>query len=338
MTRFYDNTKLSSFGGCPRRYLLRHHEGWNVSGGMPAAPGYGICWHAAMDAVWNPEYKDLPDMGLVKKGFQSFMASWEEMELPDQTDVTSGEWKRMADRGRVPDNAAEMLLNYVSKRRSFLRQHEVLSIEQPFVVPLHSDVDDVMYCGRLDKVIRKKNGKVWIVDHKTSSSYSKTSDFQESFTETFSPDSQIDGYLYAGHMLFGENFEGVWIDAALVWKTRADVFGLIPVRRDFDHLDAWLMETRQKIESIESHVAVLDEYLYQHPEKEDMPTWLPSFPKNAPMACYEWNNPCMFHDICKVHSNPLKIERPDYFIIDKWSPFEHNNLAQLGYKEDEPDE
>jgi hypothetical protein len=216
-----------------------------------------------------------------------------------------------------------MIVEYIKQRSVFLTNDiNVLAIEQPFIVPIYPDNMDILYCGRKDKVIEWR-GSIWVVDHKTNSSYSKAQGFQASFTDSFSPDNQIDGYAYTATMLHGDKFKGILIDAALVNKTHHDVFGLIPVERHSSHLEPWLAETRAEIELIELQKAHLEA-----DEKWDPRLPMSQFGKNTG-ACYNWNTPCAYMDVCQMFPNPSVIEMPSQYIEEEWTPFNEEQLKWL---------
>lgn len=325
MTTFYDNTTVSTHRDCARRMYYRHVKHWRGEG-MAIPPGFGICFHNAMDVVWAELSKDSeqPLSTITRKAIMEFERSWYEENLPDQDVLQANFPKRKYDLYNI-GNAAEIIHAYVLQRADWIRDHKVLAIEKPFVVPLYHDRTDVMYCGRLDKIIEDRHGGVWILDHKTTSSYSTTQGFQDNFLESFSPDSQIDGYAYAGIMEYGDNFKGCYIDGILVHK-KERYFCLLPVDRDIAHLDNWLHDTREEIRRIEAQKEALSGVLPGAP-------FLPVFPKNT-HRCYDFNSPCPYTDLCKCLPNPHFEPTPLAFIVDEWSPFDKNDIAQIMGKEE----
>ena len=213
-------------------------------------------------------------------------------------------------------------------------QYKLVAVEQPFVVPLDPDDTGLWYSGRIDKVIEAREGpqagKRFIVDHKSTTAYGKATGFLNSFTESFSPNSQVDGYAYGARMLYGDDFGGVYIDGALVHKLHHDIFCFIPVSRSMDQMDAWLWECREEIRRIEYDRKVLAIKRDETGEITDCNddalaiSYMPAAPKNTG-SCYTFNTACMYMDLCKSWGNPLKgiIEHgtPDGYIVEEWSPF-----------------
>jgi hypothetical protein len=225
---------------------------------------------------------------------------------------------------RTPFVAHEMIYEYILTRRRFLEEVEVLDIERPFAVPLTPDNPDLFYVGRLDKMF-KKRGDIHTGEHKTTSMYKANGGFKANFVDSFSPNSQVDGYSHAGHMIYGEEYKGVWVDGALVHKKVHDQFIFIPMERQFSQMDAWLWETLENVKAIEYNT----EKLYNAAEGQ----FLAAFPRNT-SNCQDFMRNCEYIDICKGFANPHQItETPMGFVEEAWSPFERLELEKIGLKE-----
>ena len=333
--RFYDNTRVSTHKSCERRYFYRHEMNLG-SEGMPAAPAFGIAWHKACDVIWTRlDEGAITDhdekVGLIRDAYFAWEEAWTEFGLPSLDEMTpdfADQFKQ-----RTPDTAFEMIAEYIEERQDFLA-HDVklIAVEQPFAVPIKTDDENLWYCGRLDKVIQYKDG-IYVVDHKTTSAYKKDGFFKSSWIDSFSPDSQIDGYAYAAHILYGDEFKGIYIDGALVHKTVHNGFCWLPVRRSIDQLDAWLWETQQEIERIEENKGRVA-------DRELGLSYMPGYRKNTG-SCFDFNTPCAFLDLCKGYANPademmvLGGEAPLGYSIDPWSPFDHSQLDKLGFNRED---
>ena len=333
MREFYDNTMVSGHRACPRKFFFRHELALRPEG--TAAPlSFGLGWHAAMDVIWGKIH--LVDMGrideatLIAAAYSKFEEKWVEGGFPP-IDEVDGDWENKL-KARTPSTCLGMLEEYVDHRRSYLSGLEVLAVERPFAVPLSPDDDELWYCGRLDKII-KMDGKVYIIDHKTTTAYKKDGGFRASFTDSFSPDSQMDGYAYAGKMLYGDEFGGVIIDGALVHKYVHDKFCLIPVMRGDEQLDAWLWETLEEVSRIRQNRGRVSNLTM-----DILPTYLPAFEKHTG-TCWDFGSSCPYTDLCKGYPNPLEgILRdgtPMGFEEDPWQPFEINDLQKIGAKEND---
>lgn len=315
---------------------------------------FGLGWHSAMDIVWAelPSLSEAKDeeeiVTLAQKAYAAWESDWTEQGFPSASDMTE-DWTRSL-KARTPDTAIEMLLGYILERWDQIRhQYKLIAIEQPFVVPLDPDDPYLWYSGRLDKVIEHRD-KYWIVDHKTTSLYAIKGGFKRSFLESFSPDSQMDGYAYGAKLLYGDKFGGVFIDGSLVNKTHHEEFCWFPVSRTSDQLDAWLWETREEIYRIEADRTTIgndkggsltwtepttenaDPYLTVSRYGLDTLSYMPAAPKNTG-ACWNFNNPCTYSELCKSWGNPLKglseHGLPLGYVIDEWSPFSDEQRAEV---------
>ena len=249
---------------------------------------------------------------LVKEALRVWIERWEENS--DNEDPN----QMINDKGRPEvrnsGTAMEMLFNYIEERKAFMSECRLVSVEQPFAVPLDENEPDLYYVGRLDKVVKYQNRHI-IIEHKTTTSYKKDGPFRDDFTMSFSPNSQIDGYLYAGHMLYGKSLKSVWVDGALVHASVHDGFRFIPVDRQLSHLSSWLWETRYWIAQIEANERALEGRNSQ--EELD---YMPAFPKNT-SACTNYGG-CPYLDLCKMVSDPSVREDFPGYLTKKWEPFD----------------
>jgi hypothetical protein len=330
--RYYDNTRVSEFRTCHRKYFYRHKMDW-VSVGFSTPLLFGSAWHAAMDTIWEigsdrDNAQNLGTEDWARRGYEAFMEEWVKGGGPEIDDIDE-EWMRKLG-FRNPMVALEMLYGYVDERRSLFQRDsfELISIEQPFAVPLDPNDDTLFYVGRFDKIFRVKEGII-IGEHKTTSLYSKAATFRAMFVDSFSPNSQVDGYLHAARVLYGDEVKSCWIDAALVHKTEHEGFKFIPVERQFKQLDAWLWETRAWIDEIEANQALLEDS-----DISDM-SYMPAFAKNT-SSCQDFARNCPYMDLCKMWPNPAGRGLPDGFISEHWSPFERLGLDAIGLEK--PDE
>lgn len=324
--RYFDNTRLKSFRSCPRKYYFRHIRHW-VSDEKALPLTFGLCWHEAVDTVWRLASTNWPDDKIVKTAMAAFLSKWEEEGMTPWQDISLEDEKQM--NPRTPGVAAEMLNEYVKVRRPFIQKKELLEVELPFAVPVGRENE--MYVGRMDKVFRDPDVGIIVGEHKTTTSYKKGGPFRSDYIESWSPESQIDGYLHAAHMMYGKEARYVYVDAALVHKEVHDGFKFIPINRQLSQLDAWLWETHYIMEEIAHN----RELLFEKDHSQE--SYLAAFPKNT-NSCYEYMRPCPYLDLCKMVSNPETLtEPPEGRIVEKWSPFETLELQKIGLEPEEDD-
>ena len=331
--RLYDNTKISTFRGCKRFYYYRHERDWVTDNTAPAL-AFGSAWHSAMDVAWTiaSERPALSLDSIVALSYEAFVARWTEEGMLHPDEIGPDEAAQLLP--RTPMVAMEMLYEYTEERLRLFRHptFRLIAVEQPFAVPLDPGDPSLFYVGRFDKVYEHE-GDVLIGEHKTTSLYRKNGPFMNSFTESFSPNSQIDGYLYAGHMLYGKRMRRLMIDAALVHRDVHDGFRFLPIERQFAQLEAWLWETRSWIAEIEANRSALQ---YQQSERylhKVEPNYMAAYAKNT-SACTNFGT-CQYIDLCKMWSNPMDKDLPDGFKESHWSPFDELKLEKLGFKKED---
>jgi len=320
--RFYDNTRISDFRTCPRKYYFRHALDWTYAG-WTAALVFGSSWHEAMDTLWarlnSDNAQDLGTEDVVREAYDAFLTCWMENNGPDPSDMDPDQIKQLEP--RTPMIALEMLYEYVLERREFIEKCELIAIEQPFAVPLDPTDDTLFYVGRLDKVVEYR-GEVLVIEHKTTSLYRKDGPFRSTFVDSFSPNSQIDGYLHAIHSLYGKEAKAVWVDAALVHKKVHDGFKFIPIERQIGQLESWLWSTRYWIDRMEMN-------WHAHDGMNGSSPYMPAFPQD-PARCQDFARNCPYMDLCKAWSNPTDKALPPGYAEEVWSPFDRLELEKIG--------
>lgn len=300
---YFDNTMISAYRECPRKFFFRHIDYWAPDGGVAIELVFGLSWHAAMDVVWGG--------GSVANAAKRFIETWMENNLPEPIPSNYDKINQIDDR-RTPWVALEMLEEYAKQRATFIQDCTSIEMERPFAVPLGIEYKGrkVFYIGRLDKVVQHKVQGRLIIEHKTTAWYAKEGGFRSDYLESWSPNSQIDGYIFAGNSLY-DGVKGVWVDAALAHKTVHDKFRFIPCDRQFAMMDDWLNDTRTWVNRI-----------LEDTEKHNEGQL--SFPKNT-SNCYMYMRPCSFKPICKFVANPQQVsfdKPPAGYKIEKWEPFE----------------
>ncbi len=324
MPRYYDNTRTSTYGKCPRKYYMRHQRHW-VGIGIAVPLSFGLGWHSAMDIVWDNIHLELEQLATL--ALAAFERKWVESGLQLMESAAPEDIERWGYRN--PGTAFDMLIEYILERRSFIEECEIIAVEKPFAVPITADDPDLFYIGRIDKVVRR-NGRVLGIEHKTSSLYKKDGYFRSDFVDSFSPNNQIDGYFHALKMMYGDEAEMILVDAALVHKTVHDGFKFIPVKRATQHLEAWLWEINNRIADMDKDLDRL-EYLQSGQRlHNDDDVCLRCFTKQTEECIGKYGH-CSYLDICKMEPNPELITHiPDGFKVEEWNPFDVNKIASLG--------
>jgi hypothetical protein len=284
-----------------------------------------------LDCIWERTAADPTATYADKKylratidaAYAAFVAEWVSNALPHPDELGPDEIEDFLP--RTPQVALEMLHAYIPARRHIFTDpsFKLISIEQPFAVPLAPDDDTTWYVGRLDKVFEYR-GKVYVGEHKSTSFYKKDGYFRQEFLDMFNPNSQIDGYCYALRHLYGDRAAGVWIDGALVHKLYHDGFIFIPETRTHEQLDGFLWTAWSYIDQIRGNQLALTE------RRDPSAPYMPAFPMNT-SACGNYGG-CEFRSICQVVPNPESLsEVPLGFKVENWSPFSVVKLEALGF-------
>lgn len=302
----YSFSQISTFNTCNRKHYLSYIRRWRSDTDAPAL-AFGSAWGKAMDKVWatcagHPqEVIEANRDDVIELALQSFVDQWTERGMPHPSDMDLDKTQELLP--RTPGVARDMLSHYILTRARFFSEIELLSVEQPFVIPCSPGDSTRFYVGLMDKVYRfHRDNRVYTCDHKTTSAYAKVGHFRSSFLEGFNPNAQMDGYQYALQYLYGEEAKHIMVDAALVHKTVHDGFRFIPVYPSPDLLNSWLWELHDSIDKKETEETRLDESI------ELSVPFMTSFPRNT-SACHHYSG-CQFLDVCKAVSDPRKVKQP----------------------------
>lgn len=328
---FYDNTRISDYRTCPRRFYFRHVRHW-VPDATAVALIFGSAWHAAMDVLWVAmtahKGMKLTVKDIVSMSYDAFVLKWIQEGAPHPSEMDADDIEEF--QPRTPMIAKEMLHGYLTARSNFFQRIELIDVERPFAVPLDAGDDTRQYVGRLDKSFTDE-GRFRLAEHKTTTAYKINGYFRNDFLDSFTPNSQIDGYQFAANLLYDRPLDSIHVDAALVHKSVHDGFKFIPVDRMESQLDAWLWETHVWIDQIEANKAALAD------EGRTNTPYMAAFPKNT-SSCGSYGG-CPYRDICKAVANPHKLRKvPLGYKVSPWSPFNEIALEKIGFsrEQDQP--
>lgn len=332
LLRLYSNSKLDTHRACMRKGYYTYSRKW-VSDGKNLDTTFGSAWHAAMDVIWSRPTAQGPERReAIDAAYQAFISEWVKRGLTHPDEMSPDDIEDA--KAKTPHIAQEMLYHYYDAREHIFLDpsFKLLDVERPFAIPLDPEDDSLFYVGKIDKVFEYR-GKVIGGEHKTTGAYSVAGTFRRDYIDSFSPNSQIDGYLYALHKLcaegvYGEHNKGkageIWVDAALTHKKIHDGFKVIPISRRVEHLDEWLWTTLTWVDQIEANQAALRE------RSDKTSQYLVAFPQNT-TACNSYRG-CVYRDFCKGGANPEKITHlPLGFVEKRETLFDTIKLEQLGF-------
>lgn len=321
-----DNSTVSCFRDCRRRALYRYVKDWTKDGPEPASLAFGQGWHNGLDALYKLYYTTRDETSKLFKAewpkikasdafletiadtaYKAFLEEWTDAGYPETPSFED----LAADPKRTPIRAKNMFIQYYLDMMHIMDGWSLIASEAPFIVPLDDTETKYWYGGRTDKIIASEEG-LWLVEHKTSSLYSKSSGFQSAFSDSFSPNSQIEGYMFALHWLKARGeiksdlpIVGVIVDAALVHKTQF-YFKRIPIYYDERLVTQWYEEVIQ--------------YVHEFDQTLENGKWS----RNTD-SCQGKYGCCQFVDVCRMYPdhNPLLANNqpPQGFTERAWTPY-----------------
>lgn len=315
---YFDNTKISAYKSCPRKYFLRHVLHWTLDFGEKKAPAlvFGGAWHEGMDAIWGSQGES--ENVKVQLAVHAFQQHWVENGYPAELSMEEQQMLK----ARTPGVAHEMFFHYVHTRNHMLEECTVLGIERPVAMPFPG-MTDTWYIGKLDKVF-EWNG-VHIGEHKTTTAYAIKGNFQPDWVESWNSASQVKGYQMVGSLYYPD-LQDVWIDGALVHQKVHDAFKFVPVSHSNILLREWIIDTKRWIEHIQEDFAEYD-------KQGSLETG--AFQKNED-SCFEKYGRCPFLNICSTCADPTKLrDVPHGYKVEKWEPFDELGIDRLMQQEGE---
>lgn len=321
-SQYHDNTEISTYKECPRKYFIRHVLGWTVSMGNDEtgnvdkrkAPAlvFGSCWHAGMDAVWGAGLNATPEERL-ELAIDAFKKEWEENNY--EYNLSLDEAAALG--ARNPGVASEMYYNYIDQRGRMLAETNVLGIEQPIAMPFPG-LDDTWYVGKLDKVVDYHG--IHILEHKTTTLYRINGNFDADYIESWNAASQVKGYQMVGSLYYPD-LQDVWVDCSLVHKKVHDAFRFVPVSHSWHLLEEWITDTRKWISCMTEE--------RQQWEKNGRVLKDGNFRRNEDQ-CYGKYGKCPFLAICSTISDPSILKEPPVgYVEERWEPFDVLKLEKL---------
>lgn len=340
--KYYDNSQISEYRTCARKYYFRYKRGFTRDGREATPLSFGSSWHAAMDIVWSLTGRK-PDDAVHKLAYDKFLETWvdqcgqippSEMSPEDET------WYSP----RLPMFGSEMIYNYIKHRKVYIENCSIVAIEPPFAVPVSTLDPDLFYIGRLDKVV-ETNGRISVIEHKTTTMYQGRAPdhiFKYNYIDGWGLNSQVDGYLHAAHMMWGNKVKNIMVDASLVHKNNHNLFKFIPIERATSQLDAFIYDTNAWVDKIERDKHALNFYRISQTNQSDKPcadsdviatdkggsAVMPAFAKNC-NSCFTYNSKCAYFDLCRFWDNPEHKKTPDGMKIEFWEPFDTLKIAEI---------
>ena len=172
-------------------------------------------------------------------------------------------------------------------------------IEHDVTVPLN---DSIEWQGIFDLVVRRPDGLIYIIDHKTTAKKVDSSYYSAGFENS----QQMTSYTWMGQQLYGDEFGGIIINAIQSTKTIPYKFARFPIIRD----DWQIEQFKRHIEAIAPRIEKCEDLgpsLIAGWYDEEHPTVL----KHFPMRWTYSENFCDYQHLnnCMPEMRPALIEQ-----------------------------
>lgn len=217
LDRPIDNTALSLFMKCPRKFDFAMRQHRRHMGKPPAAIAYGAAWHKMMEV----HYKTNGDSDLV---FMTLQKHWEDHGKVDDHRTSDRAWleyQKYVEKYGPPDQENGQTVGYVDGS-------PLVEISANATWPWGA----YPYAGKIDRIIELQ-GQYYVEDHKT------TSRMGDYYFQQFELSNQMMGYVWIARLLMPSiKIAGVRINAHCVLK-RESKFARQIISFSDDRLEEW---------------------------------------------------------------------------------------------------
>ncbi len=289
-----DNTKVTEFMRCPRRFFFRYVLGWQPEEKRNDLY-FGECVHKAMAVLLSRmPYQNIDDrVEVVRLAYNTFEQAYRE-RYPLDTDELH--------EPKTPRSVMMMLSEYVG-----------LYVNDNFVVK-HIEVAGTASVGhkfpirwRLDGIVEDDRG-IYGIEHKTASRLT------QGWIDKFTQSNQVDTYTHVLNCFYpNDRIFGVVINGLIFNKTQRQ-FQRVPIRKTPLDMESWLWHINFWFDRIEEEYEALADV------SEDEPV-MTAFPKQTE-ACSDFFG-CPYLSICSSWHNPLREVAqgpPIGFDVRFWDP------------------
>lgn len=293
-----DSSKLKVMMDCPRQFFYRHILGWDTTMKSRNDLSFGAAWHKSMAYLGDHNYSAENTLNAYNEFLTEYRKSFtedEDLMFPKKT----------------PARARLALAAYTAIYSDDPSKYKTLYTEVGGTVTVHPELPPLHY--RIDNISEELDtGLKRCFERKTGSNYSN------SWAEQWQLSVQTGTYLHTLYSLYDEKEVGaLWIDGVFFSaKDKAfgpDNFKRIKVQRSKEHMQVWLWNTVNWIDSIMREIQYLIDC---SPDASIMH----AFPQNGE-SCTKYFG-CPYLDLCTSWPNPLKhCEVPPIgFEVSFWDP------------------
>lgn len=208
------SSELKTFAQCPIKWFWKYGVELRAKR-VGKAASFGLLIHHTLEKFYSPS-KDSNDR-TKNFLFHCLEKAYREELIEGFVDPEKKQWK----------TAYTILNNYFDHWKS--KSYDPIGVEPNFrTAVFNSNGLTGFIHGRWD-LITRRDDKIWVVDHKTTSRFS---------WKTVDVDSQFDLYYLAGFKMFGKEFGGVEVNAirSKISPSRAN-FLRIPIIKNLKEVD-----------------------------------------------------------------------------------------------------
>lgn len=283
------NSSRSCFLECPRKYYWAYHHRFNRgSSGGSYALTLGSGFHEGVAAAYLTRADGNEDLAVAKEVAAGVCEVFFSTQLADPDAIAE---YQLVEAETLCAALLEKYLNHWWERD--VKDYDIILVEEAV---RHRLIDsNVELRGKIDLVVRDREGATWIVDHKTTSRYDKT------YAAAIQVDTQLLRYGLVYSATTGESVAGVVYD--VVVKPKRMAANQTP-EQYATTLDATTVQfVRIKVEQSEAFANEMfhDDVAVGHMIERCASTGV--WPKNAPAACggrYSFGMGCPFIQLCTL--------------------------------------
>ena len=166
---------------------------------------FGTGVHKALDEYYSPRQTVNEDGSVPARGdLVGFWIKWTDAEYKRMAEVVGMFEEETAEFNDMKGLGIAVLTNY-AKYAEENDDFEVIMTEQEFEVPIRNPATNEvvgLLVGRFDGIARTRDGRLWLLEHKTAADRLNPNDTLY--------DDQTTGYLWAAQQVFGQPLEGIY--------------------------------------------------------------------------------------------------------------------------------
>lgn len=289
-----DNTMLTTFRACPRKFFYEHLHGLKLN--FPSIHLHaGAVYAKALETYRISFYRDnkSPDQCLAD-ALTAALITWGEEEPF---------WHEAKNLGNILCAVAEYFKEF-NVHFDYIKPymiHGEPAVEFSFAIPILDSKlytptgQDILYCGRFD-MLAECGGALFVYDDKTTGSIGSH------WADQWTLRSQFTGYVWAAKS-FGYPVAGALVRGIAIQKTQFKFATATPMRANWQ-IDQWYLQVQNDLEQI----------AYCYAKKY--------WPVNLDAACEAFGG-CPYRALC-TQQDPEKWLEPNY-IVNKWDPLQANH-------------